>query len=88
MSDLPRMKIETLGSQSFSLPGEVHRLVTFLNKILKRRDLIFGLNLNPDGTHKITIYEVIDLDKREAADASAAGQTPPDPEASLEGSEV
>lgn len=86
MSDLPRMKIETLGSQSFSLPDEVHRLVTFLNKTLKRRDLIFGLNLNPDGTYRITIYEVINLDEREAADPSATGQMAPGPEASQKGS--
>lgn len=86
MSDLPRMKIETLGSESFSLPDQVHRLVTFLNKTLKRRDLIFGLNLNPDGTHRITIYEVVNLDKREADGEFAVTKAAAGSETSGEGS--
>ncbi|HAZ21524.1 MAG TPA: DUF4264 domain-containing protein, partial [Firmicutes bacterium] len=42
-------KLPILGEKSFRLKGETHQLVTFLNKTLKDRDLIFGLTL--DGTN-------------------------------------
>lgn len=45
-----------LGERSFVLEGEVHQLVTFLNKTLKDRDLIFGLTLR-DGAYFITVYD-------------------------------
>lgn len=49
-------KLPILGEKSFRLKGETHQLVTFLNKTLKDRDLIFGLTL--DGTnYRIIIYD-------------------------------
>jgi len=49
-------KLPVLGEKSFRLKGETHQLVTFLNKTLKDRDLIFGLTL--DGLkYRIIIYD-------------------------------
>lgn len=55
---LPKMSIVTLGTRKFSLEGEVHQVVTFLNKTLKRRNLIFGLTRSADGIYELRIYEV------------------------------
>lgn len=45
-----------LGQAAFMLEGEVHQLVTFLNKTLKDRDLIFGLTRS-EGVYSMTIYD-------------------------------
>lgn len=60
-------KLPVLGEKSFRLKGETHQLVTFLNKTLKDRDLIFGLTL--DGLkYRIIIYDSSgnDLSQKEA----------------------
>ncbi|MDI3279942.1 MAG: DUF4264 family protein [Bacillota bacterium] len=50
-------RIRELGRQSFTLTGEVHLLVTFLNKVLKERNLIFGLSkAEGEGRYTLTIY--------------------------------
>lgn len=49
---------EVLNMQSFKLEGDVHRLVTFLNKTLKRKGYVFGLTQEPDGKKTFTIYRV------------------------------
>lgn len=48
--------LPVLGRGSFSLEGEVHQLVTFLNKTLKDRDLIFGLTRS-EGVYSLTVYD-------------------------------
>lgn len=49
---------EVLNIQSFKLEGDVHRLVTFLNRTLKRKGYVFGLTQEPDGKKTFTIYRV------------------------------
>lgn len=49
---------EVLNIQSFNLEGDVHRLVTFLNKTLKRKGYVFGLTQEPDGKKTFTVYRV------------------------------
>lgn len=51
-------RIDVLGEGSFAVEGDVHLLVTFLNKMLKDRGLIFGLT-RARGEAKVTVYEVI-----------------------------
>lgn len=50
-------RIEVVGEGTFAVEGDVHLLVTFLNKMLKDRGLIFGLSRS-EGAAKVTIYEV------------------------------
>lgn len=59
-------RIDVLGEKSFEFRDDAHQVVTFLNKTLKYRDLIFGLTQNDDGTFRLKIYEVVDGKKREA----------------------
>jgi len=49
-----------IASQAFDLDDGLHRVVTFLNKSLKSRGLIFGLTRERTGQLKVTIYEVIE----------------------------
>lgn len=50
-------RIQELGRQTFALTGEVHLLVTFLNKVLKGRNLIFGLSkAEGEGRYTLTVY--------------------------------
>lgn len=49
---------EVLDIQSFKLEGDTHKLVTFLNKTLKRRGYVFGLTQEPDGRKTFSIYRV------------------------------
>jgi len=48
--------LEVIGSETFALQGDVHRLVTFLNQCLKNRELIFGLTRVEDGVYRLTVY--------------------------------
>ena len=49
-------RLEVIGSETFALQGDVHRLVTFLNQCLKNKDLIFGLTRVEDGVYRLTVY--------------------------------
>ncbi|MFO7312031.1 MAG: DUF4264 family protein [Bacillota bacterium] len=49
-------RLEVIGSETFALQGDVHRLVTFLNQCLKNRELIFGLTRVEDGVYRLTVY--------------------------------
>ncbi len=52
-------KPELIAVKSFPPYSEMHRVVDFLNKSLKDRNLMFGLSKNRDsGAMIITIYEV------------------------------
>lgn len=48
--------LEVIGSGTFALHGDVHRLVTFLNRCLKDEELIFGLTRVDDGKFRLTVY--------------------------------
>lgn len=50
-------RIDVIGEGTFALDGDVHLLVTFLNKMLKDRGLIFGLTRSGE-EYRVTIYEV------------------------------
>jgi|GEM_PF-1205659 hypothetical protein len=65
-------QLPILGEKSFRLEGETYQLVTFLNKTLKDRDLIFGLTL--DGSkYRIIIY---DSSGKEVVNEDFQGQAP------------
>lgn len=53
---MPHTGLPIIGEQTFAIEGEVHQLVTFLNKMLKDRDLIFGLS-REEGRYWITVYD-------------------------------
>jgi hypothetical protein len=52
-------RIETLGQTTVALTGDVHLLVTFLNKTLKDDGLIFGLTRPGQGESTFTVYRVV-----------------------------
>ena len=63
-----------LGEFTFSAPEAPHRLVTFLNKTLKRRGIIFGLTQLAPREFKFSVYDL--MLKEKAGDAApAAGGT-------------
>lgn len=49
-------QLPLLAEGSFHLPAEVHRVVTFLNRTLKKRGLIFGLRRSGDA-YVLSIYD-------------------------------
>lgn len=53
--DRPGLKL--LGSRHFSGDGDLYKVVDFLNKTLKHRNLIFGLTKDRNGLFKISIYK-------------------------------
>jgi|LSQX01.2.fsa_nt_gb hypothetical protein len=48
--------LPVLASDTFKLPADAHKLVTFLNRALKERGLIFGLRRQGDD-FTLTIYD-------------------------------
>ncbi len=51
------MSLEVLGREQLHMSGDVHQLVTFLNRALKTRGLIFGLARGQSTReYVITIY--------------------------------
>lgn len=48
--------LKVIGAQTFSLDGDVHKLVTFLNQTLKDRGLCFGISKR-GGQMQLTIYD-------------------------------
>lgn len=48
-----------LGEYSFSSLEAPHRLVTFLNKTLKRRGIIFGLTQTASHEFKLSVYDLM-----------------------------
>lgn len=55
-------RIDVLGEKAFAFRDDAHHIVTFLNKTLKYRNLIFGLSLNDDQSYNLRIYEVVDTE--------------------------
>lgn len=55
-SETQRARLQPMASGTFSLSGDVHRLVTFLNQSLKRNGYIFGLKRFESGEYAITLY--------------------------------
>jgi len=61
-NELPEMSIETIASGKYKIEGEIHRLITLLNKTLKRDDFIFGLRKDEEGLCEVKIYKVVRKD--------------------------
>ncbi|MBO8140964.1 MAG: DUF4264 family protein [Firmicutes bacterium] len=48
--------LEVIGSETLLLQGDVHRLVTFLNRCLKDHQLVFGMSRVDDDRCRLTVY--------------------------------
>lgn len=57
MQNEQRSRLQLLASRQFANYDDMYKVVDFLNKSLKKRDLVFGLTKDQDGTVKISIYE-------------------------------
>lgn len=57
MQNEQRSRLQLLASRQFANYDDMYKVVDFLNKSLKKRDLVFGLTKDQDGTMKISIYE-------------------------------
>ncbi|MGI6574422.1 MAG: DUF4264 family protein [bacterium] len=51
-----------MAEEHLYIQGDVHRTVTFLNKNLKLRGLIFGLSAAKDNGYILTIYDEPSID--------------------------
>lgn len=49
-------RLQHLASETFSLSGDVHRLITFLNQSLKHKGFIFGLTRTESGEFGVSVY--------------------------------
>lgn len=56
MASSTRDRLQPLASDTFTLSGDVHRLITFLNQSLKHKGYIFGLKRFESGEYGITLY--------------------------------
>lgn len=54
--------LAVLAREHLAIEGEMHRLVTFLNRNLKTRGLIFGLSRAEEGGFLLTIYAEPSID--------------------------
>lgn len=50
-------KLELISARTFEPYDQMHRVVDFLNKSLKDRDLVFGLSKDEDGKMVVAIYK-------------------------------
>lgn len=48
--------LHVIAAQTFDLQGDVHKLVTFLNQVLKDRGLCFGLSKR-ESELQLTVYQ-------------------------------
>jgi len=48
--------LQAMASETLALTGDVHRLVTFLNRALKEHGFIFGLKRAGEDQYHLTIY--------------------------------
>lgn len=51
--------LQVIAAQGFRLEGDVHKLVTFLNQVLKDRGLCFGLS-KKESELQLTVYQTGD----------------------------
>lgn len=52
-------RLPLLGEYSFSSLEAPHRLVTFLNKTLKRKGIIFGLTQTASHEFRLSVYDLV-----------------------------
>jgi hypothetical protein len=57
MQNEDRAYLKLVGSRRFHGDDDLYKVVDFLNKTLKERNLIFGLSKDRNGMLKISIYE-------------------------------
>jgi hypothetical protein len=50
-------KLELISARAFEPYDQMYRVVDFLNKSLKNRDLVFGLSKDEDGKMVVAIYK-------------------------------
>lgn len=50
-------KLELIAQRSFSNYAEMYKIVDFLNRTLKEKQIIFGLTKDKNGNMTISIYE-------------------------------
>ncbi|MBA1337098.1 MAG: hypothetical protein HPY66_3534 [Firmicutes bacterium] len=50
-------KLQLIATKEMKYNDDLYKMVDFLNKTLKNRDLIFGLAMKDDGNMIISIYE-------------------------------
>ncbi|AEF94209.1 hypothetical protein Desca_1350 [Desulfotomaculum nigrificans CO-1-SRB] len=50
-------KLELIATKSFAPYPEMYKVVDFLNRTLKEKQVIFGLTKDEDGSMTISIYE-------------------------------
>ncbi|MGE5591793.1 MAG: DUF4264 family protein [Bacillota bacterium] len=69
-----------LGEYSFSSLEAPHRLVTFLNKTMKRRGIIFGLTQTASHEFKLSVYDLMLKESGATRSGRAAGSAVGSPE--------
>lgn len=57
MPETRHSQLDLLARRQFRNGDEMYKVVDFLNKTLKERDLIFGLTKDKEGTMTISIYQ-------------------------------
>ncbi len=50
-------KLELIAQKNFAPYPEMYKVVDYLNRTLKEKDVIFGLTKDKDGNMTISIYE-------------------------------
>jgi len=50
-------KLELIASRPFKSYDDMYKIVDYLNKTLKHKKVMFGLNKNQDGSMTINVYE-------------------------------
>ncbi|MHB9095343.1 MAG: YpmA family protein [Eubacteriales bacterium] len=59
MDEQNREKLEIIASKTFKQYDEMYKVVDYLNKTLKHKNVMFGLTRNQEnGSMTITIYEI------------------------------
>lgn len=59
MTGQQRDKLELIAAKDFKANDEMYKIVDYLNKTLKHKNVMFGLTKKQDeGTMTITIYEI------------------------------
>jgi len=59
MTGQQRDKLELIAAKDFKANDEMYKIVDYLNKTLKYKNVMFGLTKKQDeGTMTITIYEI------------------------------
>lgn len=66
--------LRVIARGTFTFDEPPYKLITFLNRALKKKGFIFGVTRNDDTEYTITVYDASDVNSRKGEEGAALGK--------------